>query len=367
MSAEGTRLKHLSQHLSEMWSVLALIPADVDRGEAGWIDRVYTYDQWSHPFLTDLNPSFVTTISRILQRENVDIVHTSKGVCAAKTLTKILRADTDVVYSAQNVEAAHAREFVDETLPFPKRVLGPRLIPAIERLTVACADFLITVSERDRRAFMDRYDVDADRITAIPTGTTTIDETDRPSQAAVRNRYDLTGGTIAVFHGSYAHPPNQDAVELIQESIAPAVSERGLDIEFLLVGKGMPATDVPNVRSVGFVEDLFAVLRSADFAVVPIRHGGGTKTKVYDYLSVGLPIVATEKAVEGIGIESGRHGLITQSVDEEFLSALVELVGDGALQAELRSNLLELADEWDWGRSAKRLCAFYRAMRTDTP
>lgn len=366
-SAEGSRLKHLSRQLSESWDVVALIPAEADHGEADWLDTIYTYDQWSHPFLTDLNPSFVTTMGQVLQRENVDIVHASKGVCATKTLEKLLRSDTDVVYAAQNVEAAHARDFVDETLPYAKRLLGPRLIPVLERMTVACADCLTTVSENDRRAFINRYNVNADRIATIPTGTTKIDEEELPSTTAVRNRYGLTGDAVAVFHGSYAHPPNQEAVEVIHESIAPAIRDQGLDIEFLLVGKGVPESNAPNVHSAGFVEDLFPVLHAADFAVVPIRHGGGTKTKIFDYISLGLPMVATRKAVEGIDIESGKHGLFTRSVDAEFLAALASLVNDEALQAEIRGNLLDLAEAWDWSRSAERLEAFYRTLGAKGP
>lgn len=366
-SAEGTRLKHLSQQLSKTWDICVLVPSDVGRGATEWIDTVYTYDQWEHPFLTDLNPSFITTMGRVLQRENVDIVHASKGICSTKMLTKLLRSDTALVYAGQNVEAAHARDFVDETLPFSKQVLGPGLIPLIERMTVACADRLTTVSKNDKRSFMDRYDVDSERIAAVPTGTTNIDEDELPSPVTVRERYDLSGDTVAVFHGSYSHPPNREAVNLIQEQIAPAVRERELDIVFLLVGKGIPEADASNVRSVGFVEDLFTVLQVADVALVPVRHGGGTKTKVFDYISLGLPMVATKKAVDGIELESGTHGLFTESVDAEFLSALSSLVGDDALQAEIRANLLDLADEWTWERSAERLEAFYQGLHVDGP
>jgi len=51
-----------------------------------------------------------------------------------------------------------------------------------------------------------------------------------------------------------------------------------------------------DVNSAGFVDDLFSTLNAADFAVAPILYGGGTKTKVYDYLSLGLPLVSMKKA-----------------------------------------------------------------------
>lgn len=57
----------------------------------------------------------------------------------------------------QNVEADHAQDFVAPDLPVYKRVLGPRLIPGIERVTVWCADGVITVSESDRDRLIARY------------------------------------------------------------------------------------------------------------------------------------------------------------------------------------------------------------------
>lgn len=364
-SGEGTRLQRLSRALSAEWDVIAMIPSTTTADQLDWVRTVYTYDQWSLPFLTDLNPAFVRTLLQALRENDIDIVHLSKGVCATKALSTILRDDTSIVYAAQNVEAQHARDFVAETLPFYKRYLGPRLIPYIERVTVACADAVTTVSETDRRAFIDRYGVDDERIVSIPTGTTVVSETTLTPPEAVRNHYNLRDAPIAVFHGTYSHPPNQEAVEQITEFIAPHVHQQEPRMQFLLVGRDIPTSNQSNVRSIGFVDDLFSVLNVADIAIVPISHGGGTKTKVYDYISLGVPMVATEKAVAGIDIESGRHGFVTPSVDEAFLSALSTLRGDEALQDEMRANLLDLADDWAWSRSAERLGAFYQTLYAD--
>ena len=55
-------------------------------------------------------------------------------------------------------------------------------------------------------------------------------------------------------------------------------------------------------------------------AIVPLLKGGGTKLKLLDYLSVGLPIVTTKKGVEGIEAKNSVHILISNSVDEEFIN-----------------------------------------------
>lgn len=78
-SGDGTRLKHLSRGLVERgWDVLGLMPEGA-ADAPDWFWRVCTYDQWSLPFLMDLNPGYVSALARVLCAEDVDVVHTSKG------------------------------------------------------------------------------------------------------------------------------------------------------------------------------------------------------------------------------------------------------------------------------------------------
>lgn len=359
-SGEGTRLKHLSRELAERgWEVLALVPESAGDARTEWIRRQYTYTQWSLPFLTDLNPSFVRALSGVIRRECVDVIHLSQGVCAARVLSVLLDAGTIVSYASQNVEAEHARDFVDPELPIYKRLLGPRLIPFIEWTTVRCADCVTTVSEPDRETIVDRYGVDGARIRTIPTGTTVVEASALESPEVVRERYGLDAEVVGVFHGSYEHPPNAEAVELLVETVLPAVRDRGIDVEFLLVGRGMPEVDDPDVTTAGFVEDLYSTVGAADFAVVPIVHGGGTKTKVYDYLSLGLPLATTGKGVEGIDVEDGVHGVVSEAVDQAFVDGVVRLARDEELRETTGKNVHELASERTWELSGERLSTFY--------
>jgi len=358
-SGEGTRLKHLSQELADEWDILALVPESAAAESPPWVRQQYTYAQWSLPFLTDLNPSFVRALGRILQQEDVDVVHLSRGVCAAQVLSNVLRSETIINHASQNVEAEHATDFVDPDLPIHKRLLGPRLIPAIERMAVRCAGSVTTVSEADRESLIERYEVDPDRIRAIPTGTTIVDDAQLENPEVMRERHGIDSDIVAVFHGSYAHPPNEEAVELLAERVAPAVRERGVDVEFLLVGKGMPEVQDPNITSAGFVEDLFSTLNAADFAVVPILHGGGTKTKVYDYLSLGLPLVSTKKGVEGIDVEDGVHGIMTTGVNKKFVDAVNQMALDEEVRQEAGTKVRKFGRERTWERSGGQLTGFF--------
>lgn len=359
-SGEGTRLRNLSRELATRdWTVFTLVPQETGSDRPEWVTRQYTYEQWSVPHLTDLNPSFVRSIRRVLSRESIDVVHLSRGVCAAKAVSTV-GSEATVVYAAQNVEADHARDFVDPDLPAYKRLLGPRLIPFVERASVRCADGVTTVSERDRERFIKRYGLTTDAIHAVPTGTTPIDRTELDPPSVVRDQLGIDDGPLVVFHGSYEHPPNREAAELINDQIAPALADHGVEASFLIVGKGPPKMSSANVHAPGFVDDLYSALHAADIAVVPIRHGGGTKTKLYDYISLSLPIVATKTAVEGVDIEPDRHGLITDAVDEEFVSNTATLLRDSSARTRLAANLSQLAREWNWSESAANLDTAYR-------
>lgn len=80
---------------------------------------------------------------------------------------------------------------------------------------------------------------------------------------------------------------------------------------------------------------------------------------MYDYISLGLPIVTTEKGVEGIDLEDGVHAILTDGVGEEFINAVAELAGSEARRTELRENLVDLSEVLSWSRSVERLARFY--------
>jgi glycosyltransferase involved in cell wall biosynthesis len=302
------------------------------------------------------------TLKRVLSKEDIDVIHLSTGVCTAKLLT-LIDSDTTVVYAAQNVEADHAQDFVDPDLPIYKRLLGPRLIPLIEWATVRCSDGITTVSDKDKKRFADRYGLSNHKMKTIPTGTTVVSRSKLEDPSDIRDHLDINSNRVAVFHGDYAHPPNLEAARLIDKQIAPVMTEQNIDLSFILVGNDPPNVSSPNVHTTGFVENILSVLNVADVAVVPILHGGGTKTKIYDYISLSLPIVATKKAVEGIDLIDGVHACITKYSDEGIISCMLKLLRDEQRYLTMQQNLNDLSEEWTWKQSVERLDDGYHEMQ----
>jgi len=50
--------------------------------------------------------------------------------------------------------------------------------------------------------------------------------------------------------------------------------------------------------------------------VVPLRDGGGTRIKILDALSMGMPIVATEVAIEGLEVKPEQDLLVANDAKE---------------------------------------------------
>lgn len=108
-----------------------------------------------------------------------------------------------------------------------------------------------------------------------------------------------------VFWGRLDFPPNVDAAVWLARRLMPALLERYPDARCRLVGRAagpevQRLANLPGVELVGPVDDLRAeALRSAT-VVMPMRCGGGIKNKLLEAAAMGLPIVASRKAVDGL-------------------------------------------------------------------
>jgi glycosyltransferase involved in cell wall biosynthesis len=103
-----------------------------------------------------------------------------------------------------------------------------------------------------------------------------------------------------------------------------------------------------------------------DIAIVPLSSGAGTKLKVFDYMSVGLPIVTTKKGVEGIDITEGTDAIVVEDVDSEFITAIEELIENPSWRQTLGDQARILAEtEYNWDTIGGELRDIYAQIIAD--
>ena len=100
----------------------------------------------------------------------------------------------------------------------------------------------------------------------------------------------------------------------------------------------------------GFVEDLNPLLDKMRVSVAPLRYGAGIKGKIGSAMAVGLPVVATPLAAEGMSLTDGENILVADGA-EAFADAIVRLYQDEALWNQISHNGLAFADN-AWGAEA---------------
>jgi glycosyltransferase involved in cell wall biosynthesis len=316
--------------------------------------------------LLDFNPLFWKKIFRVIKKEKPEIIHKSAigGVLALKLLTKLNKVDTKIVYDAHNFEVELVEQFKksDEDMEINQMVYT-WIVPIIEKFSVFFAHYITVVSERDKMNLMKKYKIEKDKITVIPNGTI-ICKTNKVEKDAIKSKMGINENKIIIlFHGTYSHFPNREAINHIINYIAPKLEEINARALFVVGGTDVPKFKRINIKSLGFIEDLYKVMSIADIALVPLTRGAGTKLKVFDYMGMGLPIVTTKKGIEGIEAENGEHAIIVDDVKEEFIEAINYLVENEDERERLGRNARKLAEEkYDWEKIGEKLNGLYNNL-----
>jgi glycosyltransferase involved in cell wall biosynthesis len=335
---------------------------------------IYTYKDYrlfkrTLTMFRDLDVHFVLQVLSIVRNEKIDIVHIRypSGTLAARLVATLTLNRIPVVYSAHNVECNMITESFAKDPKYTKleRLVVPAYIKVLERF--ACrhlTQHIVAVSEEDKNIFVSRYNLPAEKVTVIPSGCHISPLPNKESKESAKKGLGIDLDKIVIFfHGLFSWPPNKDAFDLIESYIAPRFSEINESVVFILGGTGVPVFERDNIKSLGFIEDLDEALVAADIAIVPIVRGAGTRTKILDYLGMGLPIVSTRKGIEGINAMNGEEALITDEVDEEFIELTARLVNSVQERERIGTNAYRLADrEYNWHRIGDRLCQLYQHL-----
>jgi glycosyltransferase involved in cell wall biosynthesis len=146
---------------------------------------------------------------------------------------------------------------------------------------------------------------------------------------------------VIAFIGNMTSIQNLDACFYFAEAILPLVRER-LQCSFRAVGRIKPG-DARHLRTIEGVEVLGNVVNVADavgnarVGVAPVRLGAGVQNKVLEYMALGLPVITSPVALEGLQARAGLD-LFVAATPEEYVSQLEVLWHNGELRAGLAAS-----------------------------
>ena len=215
-----------------------------------------------------------------------------------------------------------------------------------------------------------RMGANPDRVTIIPNGIDLAEYQNLPPKGCFRKRHDLVGYPLVLYIGRIHESKRIDLLIKTFASLPTPLEDAklviaGPDDGALRSIKHLSSTlgIEERVLFIGFLDgrEKMEAYTDADVFVTP-RFTGFPLTFL-ESMACGLPILATNRG-DVIKEIDGRAGLITSYGNEEFRDAMIRILTDSTLQAQLRFGARQLVLQYDWGILIGMFEELYRKIRS---
>jgi glycosyltransferase involved in cell wall biosynthesis len=224
-------------------------------------------------------------------------------------------------------------------------------VRGVERRLVRQANHLVFASCRDREALLGG---DGAHTSVIPNGV----DLDFWS----RNPGTPRGLDTMVLTGAMDYAPNKDAALFLIEQILPRVRRRVPGARLLIVGRDAPPDLVHAGKQAGacvtgLVPDVRPYLEEATVFVAPLRFGAGIQNKLLEAMAMGVPVVASPLAAEGLRTENGEvPPLVLARTPEKYVEHIVRSFEQARMNPEPDLDARAyVARNFVWSTSTARL------------
>ena len=288
-------------------------------------------------------------------RHILDVQKAHVLICSHPWSSLSMRKDNGQVF----IYDAHNCEYLLMDQILERHFLKPFILKEVKKAEGdACkkSDLILVCSEEEKKSFIRIYNVNPEQIYIIPNGSYVNQLVSAGEKELSKRKLGLPLDKRVVIFIAALYKPNIDAARFILHEIAPELKE----FTFLMVGNiadAFKAGDIPNnVKFLGRVSEakLSQALKSSDIAVNPMFSGSGVNIKMLDYMSYGLPIVATECGARGIKTNGKRPMIVCSAA--KFMDNITILSKDDILYRRMSEDAVALvAEQYDWKKISNTL------------
>lgn len=182
-------------------------------------------------------------------------------------------------------------------------------------------DLVVSMSENDQSLLKNKFKLK--NVIVIPNGIEEINFLNNKTSKIINLGYI----------GSFNHPPNRNAIAFFINDIATLLEKNKIDFRYFIAGtnnaneikKIINYSTLKNKRKVinlGKVEKVKSFYQKIDILIAPILSGSGTRIKILESLSFGIPVITSAIGVEGINIDS--QYLSIANSNKEFVKEIIK-------------------------------------------
>lgn len=226
------------------------------------------------------------------------------------------------------------------------------------RSNLAEVDAILVVSNLMKEYVINNYAVSPNRVHVVAPGGNQV--------KLVKN---YSPQKRVVFSGLVSY---REHVDLFVKSM-PKIQEKTKNVHFYITDKGENLKMIKSLAKKLHVEpnffwyaekkDFLKFLSSCDVAVLPsssdLARQMGTPAKLFDYLSVGLPIVANNIGAWTKIIQEEQVGVLTKDNPDSFALGVLKLIESTSLDIYRQRCISLVENKYNWNNSVKILFHIY--------
>lgn len=147
-----------------------------------------------------------------------------------------------------------------------------------------------------------------------------------------------------VFTGHLGYLPNREAIGTLTTKIAPSLPQHSITIAGRAPDdRQRRDIELARAKLIDTPPEMFPILANASYTILPITSGGGTRIKVLEAMAAGILVIATNKAVENLGLVDGMH-FIHAETPCAMLAALTRMQSAPEQAAEIAARAREFVN-----------------------
>lgn len=164
------------------------------------------------------------------------------------------------------------------------------------------------------------------------------------------------------YYGSLGGAHNQQDALLCYHEIMPGVWQRFPDIEFWIVGSNPPESilklsEDPRVHVTGYVDNVQKVLQEMSLVLCPWIGTFGFRSRVVEVMSLGIPVIASNDAIYGMGFEMNKGICVGESTEDLARLAINWLSQEEILQQQSLYARRQVEEKFSFEATYGRLSA----------